>query len=98
MEISDRIESRKTIRRECYSSGDVTVDTTTTILAGRYCLIPVDLYTQESLVANRMATLHVCSKECGDVLVSYVLEPILGEGFACRMDPYFEQIIQHLSA
>ncbi len=31
------------------------------------------------------------------MLVSYVLEPVLGEGFACRMEPYFGHIIQYLS-
>ena len=31
------------------------------------------------------------------MLVSYVLKPVLGEGFACRMEPYFGQIIQYLS-
>ena len=36
-------------------SGDFTVDMTT--LAGRYCLIPVDLGTQDSSVANRVAIL-----------------------------------------
>ncbi len=75
------------------------LDTAVTVLAGRYSLFPVDILTQEALFANRrMATLHKCcsvSREC--MIVSYVPEPVLGEGHACRMAKQFEMIIEKLS-
>ena len=73
------------------------MNTALAVLAGRYCLIPVDTSTQESLVANRMATLNVLSKSQGRMLVSYVAEPVLGEGLACRMADRFKLIIKLLS-
>ena len=73
------------------------MDTALAVLAGRYSLIPVDISTQESLVANRMATLRACSKSRGRMLVSYVAEPVLGEGFACRMADHFGSIMKQLS-
>ena len=48
-------------------------------------------------MANRMATLRACSKSRGRMLVSYVAEPVLGEGFACRMADHFESIMKQLS-
>ena len=74
------------------------VDTAVAVLAGRFSLIPVDISTQQSLVANKMATLHRCSTSRDRILVSYVAEPILGEGLTSYMKDHFEAIIRELSA
>ena len=67
------------------------MDAAVAVLAGIYSLIPVDISTQESLVASRMATLRRCSKSRDRIIVSYVTEPILGEGLAHHMKESFEE-------
>ena len=81
-----------------YGRSSPVVDTAVAVLAGRFSLIPVDISTQQSLVANRMATLHRCSTLRDRILVSYVAEPILGEGLTSHMKDHFEAIIKELSA
>ena len=83
---------KKLFGRECSK-----LDTAVTVLAGRYSLIPVDIMTQEALVANRMATLHNCSVSRERMEVSYEPEPVLGEGLACRMAKQFKTIMKTLS-
>ena len=84
-------------RTKLFGSNCPAMDATVAVLAGRYSLIPVDISTQESLVANRMATLRRCSKSRDRILVSYVAEPVLGEGLAHHMNESFEGTIQALS-
>jgi hypothetical protein len=66
-------------------------------LAGRFCLVPVDMTSKESLVANKMATLQACSVGRKSMVVDYVVEPVLGESFAFIMTIHFEKILQSLS-
>jgi hypothetical protein len=66
-------------------------------LAGRFCLVPVDRTSKESLVANKMATLQACSVDRKSMVVDYVVEPVLGESFAKFMTSNFEKILHSLS-
>ena len=66
------------------------------VLAGRYCLVPVDIASQESLVANRMATLQACSVGRKRMVVDYAVEPVLGETFAHYMTEHFEAVMDSL--
>jgi len=66
-------------------------------LAGRFCLVPVDMTTKASLVANKMATLQACSVGRRRMAVDYVVEPVLGESFAHFMTVHFEGIMNALS-
>jgi hypothetical protein len=67
------------------------------VLAGRFCLVPVDIASQEALVANRMATLQACSVGRKRMEVEYVVEPVLGEGFAYFMTKHFDKVMDSLS-
>eukprot|EP01036_Dinobryon_divergens_P035085 gene35085-45414_t len=74
------------------SSSDMMV-----VLAGRYCIIPLDIESQEFLVADRMATLQVCTVGRKRMAVDYVAEPVLGECFAYFMTKHFNKVMDSLS-
>jgi hypothetical protein len=66
------------------------------VLAGRYCLVPLDIASQESLVANRLATLQSCTVGRKRMAVDYVPEPVLGECFAYLMTKHFDEVVSSL--
>ena len=66
-------------------------------LAGRFCLVPVDMTNKEALLANKMATLQACSVGRRRMAVDYVVEPVLGESIAHFMTVHFEGTMDALS-
>lgn len=66
------------------------------VLAGRYCVIPLDIESQEFLVADRMATLQTCTVGRKRMEVEYVAEPVLGECFAYFMTKHFDKVMNSL--
>jgi hypothetical protein len=88
---NEKIFGRNTTTRELDSLNIMAA------LAGRFCLVPVEMASKESLVAGKMATLQACTAGRKRMDVDYVVEPVLGESFAYIMRVHFQKILQSLS-